>query len=341
MKGLHPLAAAALAAFALCTTIALAADLGHRDAAAEFAADSMPVLQVYASGSAGAPVLDEKNPSAFRSINGVRAAIAITEQQAMLSGLDYALPVTIYAADERSLPELSLPLQQGALPGSAWRPQALAGSALAIKLANAAHRIGLSLPGTVRLTVEGGGSLDVQISGAAAAAGNARDHGLWLDASILRSLLPEARPDSPLPITRVEVEARSVLAANEVEQVLRTKGYLVENPTLAPARTLEESAAMRRQWGILAALALACAAVALWRRRPARLIPAAVSALCAAAVGVALAAVLMQTATLLDMQFFLSTDARYLLNAPRLLAVGLLTAALALGSTAATWTKAR
>ena len=49
----------------------------------------------------------------------------------------------------------------------------------------------------------------------------------------------------------------------------------------------------------------------------------------AAAVGVALAAMLMQTAMLLGARFFLSPDARYLFDAPRLLAVGIVACAMA------------
>ncbi len=325
MKGLHPLAGAALAAFALCATIALAADLGYRDAAAQFDAAGAPVVQVYSSGSTGAPALDEKTAAAFRAIEGVRAAVAITEVPVTLSGLDYTLSATVFAVEETALESLRLPLQQGALPDSAWRTQALVGSKLASELAEATNRVDLSLPGTVRLTLEGGGTLDVQLSGVAQATGTARDDGLWLDESILRQLLPVERSDNPLPITRVEVEARTVAASQEVAQALRAQRFLVENPAQDKARTLEESSAMSRQWGVLAALALASTVWALWRKPPVRLQAALIGAVCSAAVGIALAAALMQVAMLLGARFFLSADARYLLDSPRLLAVELMT----------------
>ena len=323
MKALHPLAAAMLAVFALCATLALAADLGQRDAAVQFAAQGAPVLQVYSPGDAGPPKLDEDAVAAFRTVNGVRTAIAVDEVPVTLSGLDYALPVTVYAVPEEKLQSLSLPLGSGTLPDSPWRAQALCGSALAAKLAEAADRVGRPLPGTVCLGVEGGGTLEVQLSGVAQPTGTVRDDGLWLDTGMVHALLPEERRADPLPVTRVEVEARSVAAAPAVADALRQQGYLVTNPVEAHARTLADGAAMARQWGILAALAFLSTAFTLWRKPPQRLLPAMLLSLGAVAGGAALAAMLMQVAMLLDARFFLSPDARYLLDVPRVLAVGL------------------
>ncbi len=331
MKGLSA-GTAALAAFAMAATIALAASLGRADAAAQLAAQGPPVLSVYAPMGAGTPKMDEKTITGWRALEGVRAAVAVRELPVTLGGLGYALAATVYAVPEEELKSLNLPLAQGELPHSAWNAQALLGSALAQRLAVAANRADSEPPGTVCLSVEGGGALDVQISGVAAPTGAARDDGLWLDEAIARALPPkgDSRDNEPLPIVRAEVETRSVSAAQAVAQALHDQGYLVKNPTEAAARTLTEGAAMARQWGWLSALLGIAAALALWRQPPQRALTGAMIALTAAVAGMAAAAVLMQTAALLGWRFFLSTDARYLLNAPRLLAVPALAVALAL-----------
>ncbi len=332
MKGLCA-GAAALAAFTLAVTIALAAGLGRAGAAAQFAAQGLPVLSVYAPTDAGAPKLDGKTIAGWRALEGGRAAVAVRELPVTLGGRDYEVSATVYAVPEGDLKSLSLPLAHGALPHSAWNAQALLGSALAQRLAEAANRIDGAPPGTVRLSVEGGGALNVQISGVAVPTGTARDDGLWLDEAIARTLLPggdELQGAEPLPIIRAEVEARSVTAAQAVAQALRAQGYLVENPAEAAGRTLTEGSAMARQWGWLSALLAVAAAITLWRRPPQRALTGALVAVAASLAGLAAAAVLMQTASLLGWRFFLSADARYLLNAPRLLAVPALAAALSL-----------
>lgn len=324
MKALHPLAMFMVAAFALCATLALGADLGRRDAAVQFAAQGAPVLQVYARGDTGSPVLDQKAVAAFRTVEGVRSAVAIAEIPVALSGPNYTLPATVYAVPEEELPALSLPLALGALPDSAWRAQSLCGAELARRLNQTAGR----LPGSVRLSVKDGGLLDVQLSAVAQTTGTVRDNGLWLDAELVSAMLPEEQRHTPLPVTRAEVEARSVTAAQTVANALRKQGFLAENPAQEADRTLQEGTAMVRQWSVLAVLALAGCVGMLWRYPPKRLLPAVLASLGAAALGVALAAVLMQTAMLLGSRFFLSADARYLLNAPRLLAVAFLVTAL-------------
>ena len=332
MKGFSA-GTAALAAFAMAATIALAASLGRADAAAQLAAQGPPVLSVYAPTDAGTPKMDEKTITGWRALEGVRATVAVRELPVSLGGLGYALAATVYAVPEEELKPLSLPLAHGELPHSAWHAQALLGSALAQRLAEAANRTDGAPPGVVRLSVEGGATLDVQISGVAAPTGAARDDGLWLDEAIARTLMPggnDSQDAKPLPITKAEVETRSVSAAQAVAQALHAQGFLVKNPTETAARTLTEGAAMARQWGWLSALLGIAAALALWRQPPQRALTGAMVALAAALAGMAAAAVLMQTAALLGWRFFLSTDARYLLNAPRLLAVPALAVALAL-----------
>ncbi len=331
MKGLCA-GTAALAAFALAATIALAASLGRADAAAQLTAQGPPVLSVYAPADAGAPKLDGKTIAGWRALEGVRAAVAVRELPVTLGGPGYALAATVYAVPEEELKSLCLPLAQGALPHSAWNAQALLGSALAQRLAEAANRADSEPPGAVRLNVAGGGTLDVRIGGVAAPTGTARDDGLWLDEAVARALLPkeDSQDTEPLPIVRAEVEARSVSTAQAVAQALHDQGYLVKNPAEAAARPLTESTAMVRQWGWLSALLGIAAAMALWRRPPQRSLTGALIAMAAALAGMAAAAVLMQTASLLGWRFFMSADARYLLNAPRLLAVPALAVALAL-----------
>ncbi len=332
MKGLFA-GTAVLAAFAMAATIALAASLGRADAAAQLAAQGPPVLSVYAPMDAGTPKLEDKTITGWRALEGVRAAVAVRELPVTLGGLGYALAATVYAVPEEELKYLNIPLAQGELPHSAWNVQALLGSALAQHLAEAANRADGTPPGAVRLSVEGGATLDVQLGSMAAPTGTARDDGLWLDEAIARALLlggNDSQDAKPLPITRAEVEARSVSAAWAVAQALHDQGYLVKNPAEAAARTLTEGAATARQWGWLSALLGIAAAMALWRQPPQRALTGAMIALTAALAGMAAAAVLMQTAALLGWRFFLSTDARYLLNAPRLLAVPALAVALAL-----------
>lgn len=330
MKTLHPVAAVLMVAFALCAMVALAADLGVRDAAAQYAAQGAPVLQVYARGDAASPALDRKAVAAMRTMEGVRSAVAIAEVPATLSGLNFGLSATVYAVPEEELQALNLPLGQGTLPDSAWHKQALCGANLAVRLTQAAGH----LPAMVRLSTAGGGTLDVQLSGVIQPTGTARDDGLWLDADAAAVLLPQENRATPVAITRAEAQARSVAAAAKVAAALRQRGFLVINPVQDAASTLAEGTAMAHQWGVLTLLTFAAAALVLWRRPPRLAPPVVLVALVVAAVGAALAAVLMQTAMLLGARFFVSAEARYLLSAPRWLAVGLLTVALPVAASA-------
>lgn len=321
-----------LGAFALSATLWAAADLGARDAEREFAqsARGRP-LSVYAKAGASAPALGGDAAKGWEAGVGVRCAVPISEVKAKLLGIGYAVETVLLAVPEEKLTAAGITLASGRFPRSAWGVELLPDAGAAEMIEKAARAAGAAIPGRVRLEIDlpAAGEDDARaiaasaaIAGVATASQTGDNGAVWADRAALQAWFKQNGIEELLvemvPITRVDVYMDDVLKMADMAENIGEQGYLVENPLEREAVTLREGRATARQWAILTAAAGITALFASWVCFSASGIGVLIRALAACAAGVAAAAAVMQPAMLLGLRFFLSPDARYLLNAPRL-----------------------
>jgi hypothetical protein len=316
LKGRWP-ALLALAAFAFSGALWAAADLGTADAEREYRSlpANMP-LSVYARPEAGAPKLTDDAIKGWRSAPGVRCALPVAEAHAVLSGPGWALDAQVCQVQESALASSGIAPASGRLPRSAWQTEALLGSALAGRLAQAAASAGLAAPDRIRLAIaadegseEAPRYVDALISGIAKPTGTASDGAVWLDAGL--ALAP----------VRCDVYMDGVSEMADFAEKADAAGYLAVNPLAAQARVLAEGRSTARQWAWITVLSGVAALAAAWLRLGGAGFIALPAAALAAAAGMLAAAALVQCAMLLGLRFLAGDGARYLLDAPRILAI--------------------
>lgn len=333
--GLWP-ALLCLAAFAFSAALWAGASLGTADARRQLSA-LLPgePLSVYSRNEKGAPELTAEAVRKWDGLAGVKCALAVSEVPVTLSGYGFSEDAVAFGVPEKSLAAAGFTTASGSLPGSAWRPEMLLGSAEAKELAKAAQAAGQGMPGHLKLAAAGQDSgLDVFVSGVAEFTGTDSDGAVWMDSAALQALVDKgkdssAKANGPLPIARADIWGNDVDKLNDLAGKLEEQGFLAVNPMEKSALTIREGREMTRQWGLLAALAGVASALAAWRciRRVSLFGALAPAAACL--IGMIAAAALMQAAMLLGWHFILSGEARYLLDLPRVLAI--------FGASAAVW----
>lgn len=316
LRGLWP-ALIALFAFSFSAVLWAAADLGAADALQQYGglAATRP-LSVHVKSGPDAPTLTPEAVKAWKALPGTRYVLPVAETAAALSGAGWALDVTVCGVHESALESSGIEPASGRLPHSAWHTEALVGSGLAARLAEAAEAAGMAAPGRLLLTLkaenktaESLAQIDAFITGIAPAAGTESDSEVWLDTGL------------ELPPTRCDIYADDILGMAAIAAAVESQGYLAVNPLEEQARVISEGRATAHQWMILTILLGIASIAAAWRSLGGAGFVALPAAAMAAAAGVTAAAALIEPAMMLGLRFLISDAARYLLDVPRILAI--------------------